>query len=256
MLAIERRKEILAKLQQNKRVLVNDLSKTYNVTEETIRRDLEKLEKEGLVKKTYGGAILNESLNVDLPYNIRKKTNVSNKQYIAEILSSIIEDGDHIMMDASSTAVYTAKYIKNKKDITLITNSVEILLDLSDITGWKIISTGGILKEGSLSLVGYQAQKMLQSFHVDKTIISCKGIDIQNGFTDSNEADIQIKNLMLKAANQKILAADSAKFDKTSFIQVSDFNDIDIIVTDTKPNQEWLQKFNSLNIKIYYNKQG
>lgn len=256
MLAIERRKEILAKLQQNKRVLVNDLSKTYNVTEETIRRDLEKLEKEGLVKKTYGGAILNESLNVDLPYNIRKKTNVSNKQYIAEILSSIIEDGDHIMMDASSTAVYTAKYIKNKKDITLITNSVEILLDLSDITGWKIISTGGILKEGSLSLVGYQAQKMLQSFHVDKTIISCKGIDIQNGFTDSNEADIQIKNLMLKAANQKILAADSSKFDKTSFIQVSDFNDIDIIVTDTKPNQEWLQKFNSLNIKIYYNKQG
>lgn len=256
MLAIERRKEILAKLQQNKRVLVNDLSKTYDVTEETIRRDLEKLEKEGLVKKTYGGAILNESLNVDLPYNIRKKTNVSNKQYIAEILSSIIEDGDHIMMDASSTAVYTAKYIKNKKDITLITNSVEILLDLSDITGWKIISTGGILKEGSLSLVGYQAQKMLQSFHVDKTIISCKGIDIQNGFTDSNEADIQIKNLMLKAANQKILAADSSKFDKTSFIQVSDFNDIDIIVTDTKPNQEWLQKFNSLNIKIYYNKQG
>lgn len=256
MLAIERRKEILAKLQQNKRVLVNDLSKTYNVTEETIRRDLEKLEKEGLVKKTYGGAILNESLNVDLPYNIRKKTNVSNKQYIAEILSSIIEDGDHIMMDASSTAVYTAKYIKNKKDITLITNSVEILLDLSDITGWKIISTGGILKEGSLSLVGYQAQKMLQSFHVDKTIISCKGIDIQNGFTDSNEADMQIKNLMLKAANQKILAADSSKFDKTSFIQVSDFNDIDIIVTDTKPNQEWLQKFNSLNIKIYYNKQG
>jgi len=112
MLAIERRSQILAKLQQERRVLVSDLSQFYNVTEETIRRDLEKLEKEGVAKKTYGGAILNENFNVDLPYTVRKKSNVSNKQQIAEIIAQMIEDGDHIIMDASSTALYVAKRIR------------------------------------------------------------------------------------------------------------------------------------------------
>lgn len=252
MLAIERRNEILAKLQQEKRVLVNDLSQIYNVTEETIRRDLEKLEKEGLVKKAYGGAVINESLNVDLPYNVRKKANIKSKQIIAEIVSSLIENNEHIMIDASSTISYVAKYIKTKKNITLITNSIEVIVELSDIIGWNIMSTGGLLKEGSLSLVGSQAEKMLTSFHVDKAIISCKGIDLENGFTDSNEIDAQIKKLMLKAAKQKILAIDSTKLDKVSFTQVGDFSDIDIIVTDKEPKQIWKQKLKANNIKLYY----
>ncbi len=179
MLAIERRNKILSMLQRESRVVVSDLSTSFNVTEETIRRDLEKLEKEGFAKKTYGGAIINESLNVDLPYTVRKKANVTNKQYIAEIISSMIEDGDHIMMDASSTAVYVAKHLKNKKNITIITNSIEILLELSEVAGWKVLSTGGTLREGSLSLVGYQAEKMITNYHVDKAIISCKGIDME-----------------------------------------------------------------------------
>lgn len=252
MLAIERQNKIFATLQQEKRVVVSDLSQIYNVTEETIRRDLEKLEKEGLVKKTYGGAVINESINVDLPYNIRKKSNVSNKQYIAKIISSMIEDGDNIMVDASSTALYVIKYIKTKKNITLITNSIEILLNLSDITGWKILSTGGLLKEGSLSLVGYQAEKMLKTFHVDKAIISCKGVDIKNGLTDSNEMEAQVKKTMLNSAKQKILAVDNSKFDKISFVEIGNFSDIDTIVTDRELEQRWQQKFDTTDIKVYY----
>ena len=141
MLAIERRKLIMEALQEEKRVVVSELSKMYDVSEETIRRDLEKLEKEGLVIKTYGGAVVNENTNVELPYVIRKKTNVLRKQRIAELTAAMISDGDRIMLDDSTTAVFIAKKIKNKKNITLITNSVEILLELSDVTGWKIIST-------------------------------------------------------------------------------------------------------------------
>lgn len=253
MLAIERRNEIFATIQQERRVVVSNLSQIYNVTEETIRRDLEKLEKEGLVKKTYGGAVINESINVDLPYNIRKKSNISDKQYIAKIISTMIEDGDHIMVDASSTALYVVKYIKTKKNITLITNSIEILLDLSDMTGWKVLSTGGLLKEGSLSLVGYQAEKMLKTFHVDKAIISCKGVDIESGFTDSNEMEVQVKKTMLNSAKQKILAVDNSKFDKVSFMQIGDFSDIDIIVTDKELEQRWQQTLETAGIDIYYN---
>jgi len=252
MLAIERKNKILAILQKESRVLVSDLSKLFHVTEETIRRDLEKLEKEGLAKKTYGGAIVNESPNVDLPYTVRKKANVVNKQDIAEIISSLIDDGDHIMMDASSTAVYVAKHLKNKKNITLITNSIEILLELSDMVGWKILSTGGALKEGALSLVGYQAEKMISTFHVDKAIVSCKGIDIEKGITDSNEMDAHIKKLMLDAANKKILAVDNSKFDRISFTNIGDLVDIDIMVTDSEPDEKWKNILNSLNIENYY----
>ena len=252
MLAIERRNKILAMLQRDSRVVVSDLSVSFNVTEETIRRDLEKLEKEGFAKKTYGGAIINESLNVDLPYTVRKKANVSNKQYIAEIISSMIEDGDHIMMDASSTAVYVAKHLKTKKNITIITNSIEILLELSEVTGWKVLSTGGTLREGSLSLVGYQAEKMLTNYHVDKAIISCKGIDLEKGITDSNEMDAQIKKLMFESANTRILAADTSKFNKISFTKIGDLEDIDIMITDTEPDDKWKQVFNTMQVKTHY----
>ncbi len=252
MLAIERRNKILSILQKESRVVVNDLSTLFDVTEETIRRDLEKLEKEGFAKKTYGGAIINESVNVDLPYTVRKKANVTNKQRIAEIISSLIEDGDHVMMDASSTAVYVAKHLKNKKNITLITNSIEILLELSDMTGWKVLSTGGTLKEGSLSLVGYQAENMISNFHVDKAIVSCKGIDMEKGITDSNEMDAHIKKLMFEAANVKILAADSSKFNRISFTKISALEDIDVLVTDSELDEKWLQSLQSVNVKAYH----
>jgi DeoR/GlpR family transcriptional regulator of sugar metabolism len=252
MLAIERRNQILSLLQKESRVVVGDLARAFRVTEETIRRDLEKLEKEGYAKKAYGGAIINESFNIDLPYTVRKKANVQNKQEIAALVSGLIHDGDHIMLDASSTALYIAKHLKNKKNLTLITNSIEILLELSDVTGWKVLSTGGVMKEGSLSLVGYQAEKMISSFHVDKTIISCKGIDIDRGITDSNEMEAHIKKLMLDSSNMKILAVDNSKFDKISFTKIEELAALNVVVTDIEPNQNWKQALNSMNIESYY----
>lgn len=254
MLAIERRNEILARLQEERKVVVSDLSQLYNVTEETIRRDLEKLENEGLAKKTYGGAVLNESFNIDLPYTVRKKANVSGKQIIAEKVANMIEDGDHILLDASSTALFVAKRMKDKKNITVITNSLEILLELSDRTGWKIFSTGGRLKEGGLALVGYQAERMISTFHVDYAIFSCKGMDIEHGLTDANESDAQIKKMISKAAKKKILAVDHSKFDKISFTQVCDLSEIDMVVTDVEPTEAWKQAFASAGIELVYDK--
>jgi DeoR/GlpR family transcriptional regulator of sugar metabolism len=252
MLAIERRSEILTKLQQEGKVLVNDLSKLYQVTEETIRRDLEKLEVEGIVRKTYGGAVLVETLNVDLPYYVRKQTNVQSKENIASKIAELIQDGDHIMLDASSTAVYVIKRIKQLKNITIITNSIEILLELADVTGWKVFSTGGTMKEGALALIGHQAEEMIDHFHVDKAIISCKGIDQEFGITDSNEPDVEIKRHMVKAAKQVILAVDSSKFDKISFVRMGAFDQVNTIVTDSVPQQTWIDHMEQYDVTILY----
>ena len=106
MLALERRNLILEKLQTEKRVVVSELSQLYDVSEETIRRDLDKLEKEGFATKSYGGAVINENVSIDLPFNIRKNQNVAGKQKMAEIAASMVQDGGHILLDASTTAVF------------------------------------------------------------------------------------------------------------------------------------------------------
>ncbi len=252
MLAIERRNEILAKLLVDGKVIVSDLSREYHVTEETIRRDLEKLDHDGLAKKTYGGAVRNESFNVDLPYNVRKQTNVEGKQYIAGIIGSMINDGDYIVLDASTTALFVVKNIIQKKKITLITNSIEILLELSNKSDWNILSTGGMLKEGGLSLVGYQAEKMISAFHVDLAVCSCKGLDGEKGITDSNEKDAEIKKAFFGAAKKKVLAVDHTKFDKISFVQIGDLQQADMIVTDQRPEESWLRRFENAGVEIRY----
>lgn len=138
MLALERRNRILEKLQEEKRVVVSELSQLYDVSEETIRRDLEKLEKDGLATKSYGGAVINENINIDMPFNVRKNRNVVGKQKIAEIVASMVQDGEHIFLDASTTAVFVAKAIKSRERMTVITNSIEIIIELSDVSDWNL----------------------------------------------------------------------------------------------------------------------
>lgn len=252
MLAIERRNAILEKLQAERRVVVSELSSLYDVSEETIRRDLEKLENEGYAIKSYGGAVLNENANLDLPFNVRKNTNVVGKQKIAELISEMIRDGEHIFLDASSTAVAIAKAIKHKNDITIITNSLEIAIELLEAPGCKIISTGGVVTESSFALVGHVTDRTISSYCVDRAIVSSKGFDLKAGFTDSDERHANNKKSMLAGARVKILAVDHSKFNRISFARIGDLRDVTMIVTDEKPEDEWLQKFAEYNVECIY----
>ncbi|MBR2337872.1 MAG: DeoR/GlpR transcriptional regulator [Clostridia bacterium] len=252
MLAIERRNAILARLSAEGKVIVSDLSREFDVTEETIRRDLEKLDQEGLAKKTYGGAVVNKSLNTDLPYHVRKRVNVELKQHIAEKIADMIHDGDYIMLDASSTAIFVTKYIKHLKNITLITNSVEILLELADKDDWRVLSTGGSLKKGALSLIGSSAERMIRDFHVDLAVCSSKGIDMTTGITDSDEKEAEIKQAIFAAAQRKVLAVDSTKFDRIAFVRVCDIGEMDTVVTDAPPSERWMEYLKDKNVELVY----
>ena len=252
MLALERRNLILEKLQEEKRVVVSELSQLYNVSEETIRRDLDKLEKEGLAKKSYGGAVINEDVSIDLPFNIRKNQNVGGKQKMAELVAGMIDDGEHIFLDASSTAVFVAKALKTKERLTVITNSMEILLELSDVTGWNIISTGGRMKEGYLAFLGSRTEEAIRSYYADKVIISCKALDHEWGIMESQEAFGSTKRCMMASGRKKILVIDSRKFDRTAFSVAGNLRDVDVVVTDTKPSEKWLKHFSELDIECVY----
>lgn len=252
MLAAERRNLILEKLQDEKRVVVSELSELFGVSEETIRRDLDKLDKEGLASKSYGGAVLVENNNTDMPFSVRKKKNMQGKRIMAEIINGLISDGDHIIVDPSTTAVSIVKAIRDKKRLTIVTNSIEVLVELADASGWDVISTGGTLRENYLALVGPRALEGINSFNADKVILSCKGIDMEKGITDANEMFSQVKRAMMHSAKQKILAADSTKFEQVAFSQICEVSDIDMVVTDKKPSEAWMEYFKEKGITCLY----
>lgn len=252
MLAIERRRLIISILQEKNSVLVPELSKEFNVTEETIRRDLEKLEREGILKRTYGGAVLNESTNVDLPLNIREVTNKEGKEAIGTKVTDFIEDGDTILLDSSSTALQIASKIKNKKKITVITNSIKIVLELSDAKDCRIISTGGMLRENAMSFVGHMAEQSIKNYNVDKAIISCKGVDKLKHITESNEMEAEVKKAMINSADKVFLVVDHAKFDKVAFVKMLNINAVDMIFTDRRLPEDWEQHLRNHNVEVVY----
>ena len=252
MLAIERKQYIKDLLQKEKKVIVSDLATHFDVTEETVRRDLLKLENEGVARKIYGGAVLAESSDVDLPYSVRKLSNVELKQAIANVTGDIIPESSNVMLDGSSTALFVIKALKVRKNLTVITNSSEIVCELCDKPFWRVFATGGMLKEGGYAFVGARAVEAIKSFHVDYAIFSCKGIDMRNGLTDSNDEDAEIKKAIIGAARTKILAIDSTKFNRVSLVEICKVEDVDIVVTDRNPGIEWTEFFAERQIGLLY----
>ncbi len=255
MLALERRNRILEELQIKRQVVVGELARSFKVSEETIRRDLDRLDKEGLAKKSYGGAVIIENSAIDLPFNIRKKRNIPGKQKIAALIASLIEDGDHITLDPSTTAVFIARALKEKQRLTVITNSLEVMIELSDVESWNVYCSGGTMKEGYLALTGPRAIEGLGAFNADKAIMSCKGIDTEKGVTDGNELFCEAKRAMLDNSREHILAVDHSKFGTIAFSKICDTDRIDKVVTDEKPDEKWLDLFMRKGIECIYPKE-
>jgi DeoR/GlpR family transcriptional regulator of sugar metabolism len=252
MLAIERQKMILSKLQINQTALVSDLSREFNVTPETIRRDLEKLEKRGLIRKTYGGAVYGREMNMDLPSSAQNEANRAETLHIAEKVAEQIDDGDTLMLDASPISLSTALLLKQKKDLTVVTNSVEILMSFAFLSNIKAICAGGVLQPNGYALYGSATEQALNGFHVDKAIISCTAIHRDYGLTADDELEAGIKNIMAKAARKVIVAADSSQFDKIAFTHFFDLPYVHMLITNEMPSVQWRDYLSQHQIELVW----
>ncbi|MBR4235097.1 MAG: DeoR/GlpR transcriptional regulator [Clostridia bacterium] len=252
MLAEERRQRITLALKSDRRVSVSDLSRTFGVSEETIRRDLEKLETDGIARRTYGGALYNEDERRETPYDIRKRSDVEAKSAIARLTANLISDGEYIMLDESSTSFYIASELKAKRDLTVITNSMEIIGEIAPVQGWTILCTGGQKRASAPSFAGHLAESMVSRYHVDKAIISCDSLDIDAGFTDRHEDTALIKRAMMASAKQVILAVDHGKFGRVAFAGIGDLSSVDCVVTDVEPDARFREAFDKCGIKLLY----
>jgi len=250
MLTKERFKNIISLLRETGVLYVSDLSNLFNVSEETIRRDLTKLEKEGLLYRIHGGAISFDHTRIEPSYKAKLNVNIEEKRAIAIEAAKMVEEGDSIILDASTTTFFFARELKNKKNITIVTNYPLIIQELADVQGINIISTGGILNRPTYSLVGPVAEEFIKGLHVDKTFISTKAISIDDGLTEGDLSNIAVKKCMINAAKETILLADSSKFKQSAFAQLAPISTINIIITDDGIDSEYLLKLRENGIEI------
>lgn len=250
MLAAERRNQIMDMLRRDNRVLVGPLAVQFDVSEETIRRDLAHLEQLGLALKCYGGATLADNRNAP-PFKVWKKLNVEEKRTVAALVAQMVEDGDFLMLDDSSTSYFVARALHGKKGLTIVTNSIEIILDLSGLRqDWKVISTGGNLDQDVFAFFGRQAEETIRSFHVDKAIISCTGLDMQGRFTEAGIENANIKRAMMDASREVILAMDNHKFGRTAFLSVGNLSQVTTLVTNSMPSLQWREFLKKQGIQL------
>lgn len=251
VLVAERQKKIVEVVNERLSIRVTELSKIFSVTEETIRRDLEKLEKENLLMRSHGGAVSIEKDQSETSYLEREITNAVEKKAIAAEAVLSIEPGDQIILDASTTAWYVAKELPDIP-LTVLTNSIKVSIELSKKEQIKVISTGGTLLSQSLSFVGPLAERSLGMYHVNKAFLSCKGVHLEKGLSDFNESQALVKKQMMEIADETILMVDSSKFGIRAFSQIAPVSNIGCIITDSnideKTNKELEEKRIRLNI--------
>lgn len=238
MFALERQKRILETLKTDGAVWVSKMSVELGVTEETVRRDLEKLEKQELILRTHGGAIPIDEGNHEMSLEKRKNLNIDCKIRLAKEAVKHIAAGDTVFLDASTTTFYIARELKGMKDVTVITNSIRVINELSGVSGLKVIGVGGVVSNNQ-SFVGSQAQKIIsENFFANKMFFSSRGITINAGILESNDYECEIKQCMLKNSDKKYYLFDKSKVGRVGFAKLTQFDTIDCFIAEKNFNTE------------------
>jgi DeoR family L-fucose operon activator len=247
-------------------VRVSELSKRFKVTEATIRSNLDKLEGNGKIIRIHGGAaslsyIQQESAtiitNTDnqsqseeqlTPYPHRINMYKKEKMQIAKEAVALLKPHDRIIIDASSTSFYLAKLIPKDLPITVLTNSVNVIIELNKKEKTEVISTGGILSKNSMSFIGPVSEGTLGMYNVNKAFLSCKGLHFESGITESSEFQLLVKRKMMEASEQVIILADHTKFGLKDFAYLATFDQIDLIITDNDVEPRHLEAMDNAGI--------
>ncbi|PQP80811.1 DeoR/GlpR transcriptional regulator [Paenibacillus sp. PCH8] len=250
MLVAERYEKIVEWVDMQGSMRVTELSERCGVTEETIRRDLDKLEQAGRLRRSHGGAVsvrYKEEGQSEIPYPERAVAHAEEKRRIAREAVKLVESGDRIALDASTTAWYMAAGLPNIP-LTVLTNSIKVAAELSNKEQIRVIATGGQLASKSLSFVGPLAERSLDAYHVDKVFLSCKGVHLTKGISESNELQALVKQKMIQIADEVILLADSSKFNIQAFTRVAEMDSVAKVITDLGVDEEQVSALTEQNI--------
>lgn len=250
MLPLERREAILEYLKLNHAATVTDLSSRFFVSETSVRRDLDKLERAGYVKKTYGGAILIEGGNSVLSLDARRQTEKEAKTVIAQKAVDLIRNGDVVFLDSSSTALAMAPLLQRFTNLSVITNGVQIAVGLAAYPQLRTYCLGGLVMPNIFSCNGALTRRMLEGMRTDTLFVSPKAVEPDGGVFCADEEEAAVRRLMLEKSDTVVLLCAAKKLGRRAAFHLCDLSEIDTVVSDQVPDATWCERFASHGIQI------
>lgn len=251
MLAEERRFQIREVLAAHRTVTAKYLCEMLQVTAVTIRRDLEALEREGLLVRSHGGAVSRmSSTNFQPSYDALARSNTTEKLQIARAAEQFILDGDTVFLEGSTTVFELARLLARRHRLTVVTNSPSIVCELQHSPGVVVMCTGGALLKDTFYLAGDWTQRALSEIRLDKAILGVSAVDPHYGISTASHEEAQIKKMIMQAAKTRIALADNGKFGKQSFAYVGPVTDISILVTDSKTDARHIKALQDFGLQV------
>ncbi|KUO94669.1 hypothetical protein ATW55_02035 [Ferroacidibacillus organovorans] len=249
MLAIDRMRAIAEIVRVKSSVRAVELARQFQVSGETIRRDLELLEREGLVRRVYGGAVDVHQASVS-HYRERVVHRIDEKEAIGRLASTFVEDGDTLLLDVGTTINLFSQFLLEKRNLTVITPSLQVATKLRAGNVGRVLVTGGELQADEAYLTGMLAESAVQKYYVDRAFISVGGISPEVGLTDFDEHEVRLRQVMMQRAKQVIVLADSSKLGVRAFTVIGMLDEMDILVTDDEITPEMRRHIEEQGVEI------
>lgn len=246
----ERRQEILRRINHAGRVSVTELSQQLGVSEVTIRADLQALAEQNLVIRTHGGAIPTSSSPYDLALTRRQQQQVQEKCRIGQAAAVLVLDGDAIFLDSSSTALAIVPHLKPRRQLTIVTNSLEVAQQLQDTPNLKVVMPGGALQNDTASLIGIDGLELLRKFNIQKGFFGAHGLTLTEGLTDVSAEEAEVKRQMVAMCRHNIAVLDATKWGRVGLASFAQLEDIDTIITDGHVPADLLKQVEDLGIEV------
>lgn len=230
----KRIEDMAAYIQRHKTVTLDQLCTEFDISKNTVRRDIMELLQTGDFKKIYGGISYVSSMPLK-PFSERYINNPEIKQSIAKKAASLVRDGDILFLDSGTTTFRMIDYLVQKKNITILTNSLETIYHSIPHKELQIVSLSGDLNRETLSFTGQTAGKILEKYNISKAFMASTGISAEHGITDKSPMEYDLKNTAINRSRECYVLADHTKFDVASLLTYSDFTSIDGLITDRTP---------------------
>lgn len=248
---LERQAAILDYLRKNQRATVSELSELFISSKSTIRRDLARLEEQDYIYKTYGGAVLTQTTQTELNHHDRLSRHLREKKKIAAYAASLIEPNYSVLLDSGTTVLQMLDYIKDIERVTIVTNGLNIANKLITKPGINLYLLGGRLRPQSQDLFGPVLMSSLPNFAVEIAFLSVDGFHPRRGLSASDHSTAEVVRGMLKVAKKRIVLADSSKGGRRAFAQICDFEDIDMIISDSNLEPEIVEDLRAMNVTVH-----
>ena len=251
MTTYERRQSLLDILRKQPGLRVPELAQALDVSEGTVRNDLNALEEEGKLKRVHGGAVLNEQDQFQNNSFVRRfKQNPAAKLAIAQEAAVLVNDGDSILLDASSTAYYLARALSDRKKLRVMTNGFEVARELAQNSSNTVILIGGVVNNDSSSVTGLLSEKIIAEMLIEKAFFSCSGFSLERGMTEVHYAEAQLKRKAIESSQQVIALINSTKFGKEDLTPFARSDQITHLITDDGLSVEWVEKLKQAQIEF------